>query len=34
MKFASVQNFLAQLSPAAREQVGRRTLLQLVERKP
>jgi predicted TIM-barrel fold metal-dependent hydrolase len=34
MKFASVQNFLAQLSPAAREQVGRRTLLQLLERKP
>jgi len=34
MKFASVQNFLAQLSPAAREQVGRGTLLQLVGMKP
>ncbi|MET4576033.1 putative TIM-barrel fold metal-dependent hydrolase [Ottowia thiooxydans] len=30
MKFASVQNFLSQLSPAAREQVGSGTLLKLV----
>lgn len=30
MKFASVQNFLAQLSPAARELVGQGTLLQLL----
>jgi hypothetical protein len=30
MKFASVQNLLAQLSPAAREQVARGTLLKLV----
>lgn len=30
MKFASVQNFLAQLSPVARERVGRRTLLELL----
>jgi predicted TIM-barrel fold metal-dependent hydrolase len=34
MKFASVQNFLVQLSPTAREQVGRGTLLQLLGRKP
>lgn len=34
MKFASVQNFLAQLSPAAREQVGRGTLLRLLQAKP
>lgn len=34
MKFASVQNFLAQLSPAAREQVGRGTLLRLVRLAP
>ncbi len=34
MKFASVQNFLAQLSPAAREQVGRSTLLRLLRLKP
>lgn len=30
MKFASVQGFLAQLSPAAREQVGRGTLFKLL----
>ncbi|WP_423460085.1 amidohydrolase family protein [Ottowia sp. VDI28] len=30
LKFASVQNFLAQLSPSAREQVGSGTLLKLV----
>lgn len=30
MKFSSVQNFLVQLSPAAREQVGRGTLGQLL----
>lgn len=30
LKFASVQNFLAQLSPTARQQVGRATLLRLV----
>lgn len=30
MKFASVQNFLVQLSPVARERVGRRTLLELL----
>ncbi len=34
MKFASVQNFLAQLSPAAREQVGSGTLLKLVGVRP
>lgn len=34
MKFASVQNFLAQLSPAAREQVGSETLLKLVGVRP
>lgn len=34
MKFASVQAFLAQLSPAAREQVGRRTVLRLVGIEP
>jgi predicted TIM-barrel fold metal-dependent hydrolase len=34
MKFASVQNFLAQLSAAARDQVGRRTLLRLVGIEP
>ncbi|MGE4240021.1 amidohydrolase family protein [Ramlibacter sp.] len=33
MKFASVQNFLAQLSPGAREAVGRGTLLGLVRRR-
>lgn len=32
MKFASVQNFLAQLSPAAREQVARGTILRLTAR--
>jgi predicted TIM-barrel fold metal-dependent hydrolase len=34
MKFASVQNLLAQLSPAAREQVARGTLFRLVGLQP
>ena len=31
MKYASVQAFLRQLSPAARERVGRANILSLVE---